>query len=634
MIELILPLGLLGLLGIGVLILIYLLKPNYQQKVVSSTYVWKLSLKYKKKRIPVSLLRNILIFICQLLVITACALILARPVLPSKAAEERPEKVIVIDASASMLTVHDQKTRFDRAVEQARSLSEEVYSKDGIVSVILAGRTASFLGMRVGADMKDTLYQDLDALVGSEDPGCTYGAADIDGAMALAESVLVENPLAEVLLYTGTEYYVKGDVEVVNVAQKGEWNAAVLDGISTLEENNYYSFTANVASYGKDADVVVHFAVHGANMNGNDMDYTVFVRCADGVAEEIVYDTSSEGDAPVYSYEYVQVYLESPNDSFVYDNNFFLYGGKKPTVRIQYASSARSNAFNAVFENLRNKAWKNRFEIDYKEVDRNPAIEGFDIYVFEHKLMPEVLPTDGLVIFVDPDPQKLPAGMDIQLGEVKSGDFRLSRGVTHEITGYGNPENIMITSYRRVVQYSESYLPLLYCTDDPVLLVRDEPLTKIAVLSIDTRTADLTVTPEFPTYMYLLLNYFMPETLQQYVYDVNDSVTVNARGSDLDVSGGGQSRQFETVPAKFDVTVPDIYVASQTLLSGERTSENFFVKIPAQQSNIFRQEDSLTQPIRLSSDENQDYDLILYLAGALVGLLLIEWLLHSRSERI
>ena len=46
------PLGLLGLLGILVLILIYIIKPNYQQKYISSTYVWKLSLKYKKKKIP------------------------------------------------------------------------------------------------------------------------------------------------------------------------------------------------------------------------------------------------------------------------------------------------------------------------------------------------------------------------------------------------------------------------------------------------------------------------------------------------------------------------------------------------------------------------------------------------------
>ena len=62
--SLLVPLGLLGLLGIAALILIYILKPNYQQKIISSTYVWKLSLRYRKKKIPVSRLRNIILLIC------------------------------------------------------------------------------------------------------------------------------------------------------------------------------------------------------------------------------------------------------------------------------------------------------------------------------------------------------------------------------------------------------------------------------------------------------------------------------------------------------------------------------------------------------------------------------------------
>ena len=48
--SLLVPLGLLGLLGIIALIIIYIIKPNYQNKFISSTFIWKLSLKYKKKK--------------------------------------------------------------------------------------------------------------------------------------------------------------------------------------------------------------------------------------------------------------------------------------------------------------------------------------------------------------------------------------------------------------------------------------------------------------------------------------------------------------------------------------------------------------------------------------------------------
>ena len=105
------PLGFLGLIGLIILIIIYIIKPNYQQKIISSTFVWKLCLKYRRKKIPINHLRNLLIFICQVLIITACAMILAQPFLPADEIEEYTEKVVIIDASASMRAEIDGVTR-------------------------------------------------------------------------------------------------------------------------------------------------------------------------------------------------------------------------------------------------------------------------------------------------------------------------------------------------------------------------------------------------------------------------------------------------------------------------------------------------------------------------------------------
>ena len=78
------PLGFLGLLGLVALIIIYIIKPNYQNKIISSTFIWKLSLKLRKKQIPISKLRNIILFICQVLAICAFTFILARPVIAAE----------------------------------------------------------------------------------------------------------------------------------------------------------------------------------------------------------------------------------------------------------------------------------------------------------------------------------------------------------------------------------------------------------------------------------------------------------------------------------------------------------------------------------------------------------------------
>ena len=139
------PLGLLGLLGIVALIIIYIIRPNYQQKFISTTYVLKLSLKYRKKKIPVSKLRNFLLILCQILILTACAFILTQPNKVLKAQVDGAEIVVIIDSSASM-RAGDDETRFERAVLMAQEKASDVVKNGGIVSVILADDTRDACG--------------------------------------------------------------------------------------------------------------------------------------------------------------------------------------------------------------------------------------------------------------------------------------------------------------------------------------------------------------------------------------------------------------------------------------------------------------------------------------------------------
>ena len=157
--TLLVPLGLLGLLGIVALIIIYIIRPNYQQKYISSTFVWKLSLKYRKKKIPTSKLRNLLLILCQVLILTACAAILSKPAQVLKVKIDETEVIAILDSSASMRTEMDGITRFERAVDGVQELSDEILDEEGIVSVILAESKASFLAQRVSATERSIISQ-------------------------------------------------------------------------------------------------------------------------------------------------------------------------------------------------------------------------------------------------------------------------------------------------------------------------------------------------------------------------------------------------------------------------------------------------------------------------------------------
>ena len=429
------PLGLLGLLGIVALILIYILRPNYQQKFISSTFVWKLSLKYKKKRIPLSKLRNILLILCQVLILTACAFVLAQPNRVLKAEVEETEVIAIIDSSVSMRTASGGVTRFNRAVKGVKELANGVQSKGGYVSVIVADEAPYMLAYRTQLENSENLAKDLDALT------CSFGEANVNGAIAMCEEIIQENPKAKIYLYSDSEYdYVPEEIKLENVALEGEWNAAIVDAYSEKNEG-YFEFVVEVGCYGNvAAEIDVTVEVSEANVTtkqpkGENFEYVVEnVKC-DGIntskilfINSSLYDPSIHDDLydevylipddpkgineRVFSYKRVHVSLETEHpDCLAQDNGFDIYNGYTRMLRVQYASGLPNNFFPSILYTLE-AAYKDKWDLDITEVQKGtePALEGFDLYIFEH-VMPTKMPADGVVFLINPEgAQELPAG--------------------------------------------------------------------------------------------------------------------------------------------------------------------------------------------------------------------------------
>ena len=241
------PLGFLGLVSIIVLILIYIIKPNFQNKIISSTFVWKLSLKYKKKRLPLNKLRNVILFLCQVLVLTLATVIIAQPFL-NMLTPDINDKVIIIDASASMLTTTGGTTRFESAIESVKKEATEYWEKEeeGKLTVILAKDTASYVVQQAGVESKTKAFEALNALVDKTNGiACTYGSADIKGAIKLAEEITAFNHNVEVSMFTDTNYIDAGSIKVNKVGDVNDWNAAILDARAVMDEN-YVRFEIDV----------------------------------------------------------------------------------------------------------------------------------------------------------------------------------------------------------------------------------------------------------------------------------------------------------------------------------------------------------------------------------------------------
>ena len=625
------PLGFLGLIGILVLILIYILKPNYQQKFISSTFVWELSLKYKKKKIPINKFRNILIFICQVLVITACASLLAQPIIEETLAPTVIDKVAIIDASAGMRTTNGDKTRFERAIAEVKEMAGDVFEEDGYVTVIVAGAKASYIAQRVSAEDAIDLYGTLDEMAATmkdkdvANDACSYATADVKGAVELAQKIVDANDEAEVVMYTGTDYIDSGAVEVVNVSEYGEWNAAILDAKAVLEEN-YYSVEVSVASYNKAKQLIVHCDIKGAS-GSKDLKVEKIVTCPADEPQKLSFEA---GNLELTEYTSIHVYI-SEADSFALDNDFYIYGGVKPELNILYCSTRANSFFGGMMMSIRDTL-SSRWTINFKEINREmeedlPTI-GYDFYVFEHT-MPKVMPKDGVVLLVNMD--EVPEGLTVIPGKEVNGEFGLATATDHPLLTRTTFTNAIVTKYTKLAAY-DGFEPLLYCAGDPVLLVKETEEEKVVLMSFSVNRSDISLLVDFPILFYNMFEYFIPSTLTEYSFDVQDEIKLNARSKSLKVESiNGFTQTLESFPSKLMLTVPGSYTVKQTPMSGMEVSESFFVRIPESESNIARVEESMHELIVPKKNSTANLDLLIYFAAALVALLFLERFLHNQE---
>ena len=676
------PLGLLGPLGIVALIIIYIIKPNFQQKLISSTFIWRLSLKFKKRKIPISRLRNILLVICQILIVVTASLILAQTVVMLKEQLENPESVIIIDSSASMRTGSDDISRYERAVNEAIKQAELTFDRNGIVSVIIADDKNTFLAERAFSDSREKVISDMKALIEREseedDIGCSYSSSDIQSAVTLSDNILSINPATRIFVYTDKQYAnVSENVTLVNVAEKDEWNAAILNATAEYEDN-YYTFRVQVACYGRDSDIDVELEIFGANAENSedisagsvtlsesvncssDQIYTIVFKYipedAEGstanadeyeksLPENHILHTVSK-DERVFAYQSIHIRLVDADDSMALDNNFDIYGGMKELIKVQYYSAGtdpqtgkplQPNIFFQEVLAALTKIYADRWDIQVTEIKTGNeyATEGFDFYIFEHT-MPETLPTDGVVLLSDILSAPKGSGLRVEsIVDMSRKSVFLAADTSHPILLNTDPTNITVSRYTKVAYDSNEYTSLLSYAGDSMFLVRNDGKARLAVMCFSLHYSNLPLLIDFPLIMYNMFNYFIPTTVNGNSFETQQPFTLNCRGNTLSVTGYNTDITLSDFPAEMKMDVPGTYEFKQTTFAGKEVNEKIYVRLPMAESNITAVEDTTLVGPYYEVDESEFYnDLMLWIACALVALILLEWYLQHKESSI
>ena len=454
-------LGLIALIGIPIVIIIYILKPKYQEKTLTSTHIWKLSLKYRKRKIPLQWLKRSLLLFVQLLIVTVIAFSIAKPQTTKKTEANKylgMERIIILDASASMSAVDGEgKSRFDKAKEQILKIAtdEEASSYDNNLSIIYCGETVESHAMLFTTpvtddkdaikDLRQSDVSKIEYLVSTMK--CSYVSADYSEAIEKAKKIKGTGDAA-VFLYTDHEFEKTGFVTVVNFAKDGEWNASVSSVKEAYYSNNNFAFDVELGLFGKSGQYRFVCEITGLNGVSDEtsryyklqysevINFTpdesgtaakkkvsirTFSNPDDNTPDGFVSEDTAEVKAyekrrfKISSYQSARFYLENVtddenakkiSDSYPADDEYWCFGdgGRKFSIQIKSDQSEGVTtppysvaAFSVITPTPVIK------EISGRTVKQNlvDSRSGYDLYVYDGTT-PAAVPEDGAVMFINP----------------------------------------------------------------------------------------------------------------------------------------------------------------------------------------------------------------------------------------
>ena len=644
-------LGLLSLISLIILLIIYILKPNYQQQFISSTYIWKLSLKYRKRKLPTSKLRNILLILCQVLLLVTLTAILTRPVNITKA-ETNDEVIYIVDASASMRAKKDDKTRFDRAMDLVKEKVRASFDEGYVVDVVISSNKPYFLVERGHVESRYEIDRTIDDFK-ADNFSCSYGESNIDDAISLCADIIEENPGTHTYIFTDLDVaFVDDRIDVINVCEEGEFNFAILDAYSEIVEN-YYSFTVEVAGYGRDENIELSLTVNNANVSdldptGINKTFNINVDLIGDEPKRVIFISSSidtsalsedentilylfNDDEKIYTYESAHLGIDI-EDCFMDDNTFEIYGGTKENIKVLYASSMSNNFFNGVLFVLRNTL-KDKYHLDLTEIKEGVApYSGYDLYIYEHQMMPDVAPSDGIAIYVNPEKNVSNSGFSIAgYRDLGGGSISLMQEMDHPLLKNVEISDITVSRYTELLSFDSSYEPLAQANGKPVILCKNEEDSKSIIISFSLHYSNFAVLKDFPLFMNNVFDYFIPTIIDGNSFEVNDTVEIRSRSPEIRVSGNDNEQIIESFPTTISLDVPGVYTIEQTTYFGKYLTDQIYAKIPKNESNIFGVKDTIVNPVSSTNEHDQINDLVLYIAFALSFLLLAERLLSGKD---
>ncbi len=613
------PLGLLGLLGIPVLILIYIIKSKYTEQTIASTYLWELSEKFLKKRKPVSKLTGIVTLILQILAVAAVSLLIAHPVFTMPASAN--DIYFILDGSASMNMQQEGSTRFERAQQRINEIIDGSLSGSSY-SLVFVRDTAGVAFE--GVTDKEQAKANVDAL------SAGWSVAECSSAMGIAQEYFDNNRSAVIYLVSDKPYEV-GNMQLIDVSA-GESNYAFAE-YGYRRTVNGVAGTGKVISYSGDADLTVEL-YYTAELGGEP------VKAAEAkVNARQGEPTEFEIDAELARYASLQLKIADA-DALGEDNTVVLYDeAKTQSRRVLIVSDLQDRIY---IKNAISGAGKASVEMMSTKDYDTEAVNGYGLYVF-NGFAPATLPKNAAVWLIDAvdgsgkgsgvtfrdyeEPRDTEGPASYFVPQYNKGGSAQEKLLMKDVSG----RDIAVRKYAKYGVPRGFYTLMTQNGDALISAGLNENSDRQVVFAFRIGDSSLGLTDDFLILVRNLMNYLFPAVIDDTAYRCGDVMNVNVVPNCESIvvqSPSGKSTTLDTMGndiCSVQLTETGTYTITVKLYGAEDTVLCSFACVPEEESRSEGGGSLFLSGEREFEYSDGFYDELLFFFIAIAVLLLADW---------
>ncbi len=612
------PLGLLGLIGVPLLVLIYILKNKHTEQVIASTYLWTLSERFLKRRNPISRITGIVSLILQILAVTFISFAIAQPQITLRGAAD--DYVFILDGSGSMYFEQEGTTRFELGKAKIAELIDD--SANGSSYTLICAGSSTGITMEQETEKKQAL-----ALLDKAELSAT--AADLSEARRLAQEAFTKNPSAKIYLVTDKSYESLTNVELVNVSSRIE-NYGVSDLAHTVVGESLV-VTGKAISYESGAELALNLFV---DTGAEPIEQMQTLAVEGGVETDFLFEL------PNVSFQSIKVWLGN-EDALPQDQDMILYNVN--SVGNSDAASTKillvgDNTFflETAFSALVGKDAVETLAAEEYDGEKT----GYSLYVFD-SYVPELLP-DGAVWFINPTGSVADAGFNT-LEEEVFGEHRIlqynesTSTRIQELLKEVNGDSIAVTKYTKCSFYRTFHTVLSHNGNPVVAAGTNSNNNRVVLFAFDFKESNFVLTFDFMTLIRNLWNYTSPSMITKATYECGETAAVNvfADGDSIRIdTPTGEAVYLDTGSdlAEYTLTEVGTYKITQMRGSVAQTAYIYGCLPKGERSSTVGEEAFAVEGT--PSEERRDgiYNSLLLLLIILAAVYLADWVVYCYEQ--